>query len=442
MANNERIFIQIAAYRDPELVPTLKDCIDKAKYPDRLRFGICWQHESNDPWDIELDEFKTDPRVKIIDVPWNQSKGACWARNSIQEQLFDGEEYTLQLDSHHRFEQDWDETCITWIKDLQAKGHPKPLLTAYVTPYNPEKHRGREHDSLLEQTALYLEFDRFTPEGCIFFKPHHIDGTSRWAGSKRWQELTEPIPCRFFSAHFAFTLGDMVREVPHDPQYYFHGEEISLAMRCYTHGYDLFSPHHNVVWHEYTREYRTHKHWVDHVDENKGKLVDGLNWVDRNNICHHRNRVLFEMESDPNIVFGKYGLGTARTLADYEQYASLDFKRRAEILPENKRKYTLQLNWKWEQFHQADDLDFVTCAVHNDANDTLFREDLRAETHPMLWNRGEKVKDDVRGTPTRLVVSPIADEGVTPTKFVLWPHSKSKGWLNRIEITLPVPFGY
>ena len=57
MANNERIFIQIAAYRDPELVPTLKDCIDKAKYPDRLRFGICWQHEPSDPWDIELDEF-------------------------------------------------------------------------------------------------------------------------------------------------------------------------------------------------------------------------------------------------------------------------------------------------------------------------------------------------------------------------------------------------
>ena len=444
MANNERIFIQIAAYRDPELVPTLKDCIDKAKYPDRLRFGICWQHESSDPWDIELDEFKTDPRVKIIDVPWNQSKGACWARNSIQEQLFDGEEYTLQLDSHHRFEQDWDETCITWIKDLQTKGYPKPLLTSYVVPYDPEKHRGREHDSLLERTALYLEFDRFTPEGCIFFKPHHMNGTSKWAGSKPWQELTEPIACRFFSAHFAFTIGDMVREVPHDPQYYFHGEEISLAMRCYTHGYDLFTPHQNVVWHEYTREYRTHKHWVDHVDKNKEKLVDGLNWVDRNNICHHRNRVLFEMESDPNIVFGKYGLGTTRTLADYEQYASLDFKRRAEILPENKLKYTLQLNWQWEQFHQADDLDFVTCAVHNDANDTIFREDLREESHPMLWNKDliGKVKDEVRGTPTRLVVLPIADEGVTPTKFVLWPHSKSKGWLNRIEITLPFPFGY
>jgi len=38
------IFIQIASYRDPQLLPTLKDCIEKAKYPKNLRFGIAWQH--------------------------------------------------------------------------------------------------------------------------------------------------------------------------------------------------------------------------------------------------------------------------------------------------------------------------------------------------------------------------------------------------------------
>ena len=440
MASDDRIFIQIAAYRDPELVPTIKDCLDKAKHPERLRFGICWQHEVNDPWDSELLEFKNDPRFKIIDVPWNESKGACWARNSIQEKLYDGEEYTLQLDSHHRFAQDWDETLIGWVKDLQAKGHKKPLLTAYVTPFDPEKHRGRQHDSLLENGyALYLEFDRFTPEGCIFFKPHYIDGTNQWAGDgKKYDELTAPIPCRFFSAHFAFTIGDMVREVPHDPNYYFHGEEISLAMRCYTHGYDLFTPHRNVVWHEYTREYRTHKHWVDHTDENKSKLAEGLNWVERNNICHHRNRVLFDMEQDSNIIFGKYGRGTVRSLEDYENYALIDFKGRCERVAGDtqKRKYQVQLNWQWEQFHQATDLDFVVCAVHSDNMETLWREDFKSDTRPMLWNRNEKVKDEVRGTPTRVVANFTCDVTNRPTKCVIWPYSKSKGWLQRVEIPI------
>jgi len=442
MASDERIFLQIAAYRDPELVPTIKDCLDKAKYPDRLRFGICWQHEATDPWDAELQEFKNDPRFKIIDVPWNQSKGACWARNSIQEQLYGGEEYTLQLDSHHRFAQDWDETLIGWIKELQAKGHKKPLLTAYVTPFNPEQHRGRQHDDLLEKNhALYLEFDRFTPEGCVFFKPHYIDGTCFWAGNgKKFEELTSPIPCRFFSAHFAFTIGDMVREVPHDPNYYFHGEEISLAMRCFTHGYDLFTPHRNVVWHEYTREYRTHKHWVDHVDQNKDKLVDGMNWVERNNICHHRNRVLFEMEYDPNIVFGKYGKGKERTLQQYEEYAQLDFKNRCERLPEGKIRNATLLVWDEKQFHQASDLEFVVCAIHNDSNDTLWREDFRPETRPIMWDKAIKSKDDLREGHSKLAVTFVSPVDSKPSKFVLWPYSKSKGWLTRIE--KPISLGY
>ena len=50
-----KIFVQIASYRDPQLLPTIKDMIDKAKKPKNLVFGICWQHSKEDSWD-ELDE--------------------------------------------------------------------------------------------------------------------------------------------------------------------------------------------------------------------------------------------------------------------------------------------------------------------------------------------------------------------------------------------------
>ena len=33
---NRKIFVQIASYRDPELLPTIRDCIDKAKHPEML----------------------------------------------------------------------------------------------------------------------------------------------------------------------------------------------------------------------------------------------------------------------------------------------------------------------------------------------------------------------------------------------------------------------
>jgi hypothetical protein len=89
MSSKGKIFIQIAAYRDPQLVPTVKDCIANAKHPENLVFCIAWQHSPEE----KIDEIKDLPNVKIIDIPHMESKGACWARNQIQ-QWYDGEDYT------------------------------------------------------------------------------------------------------------------------------------------------------------------------------------------------------------------------------------------------------------------------------------------------------------------------------------------------------------
>ena len=121
---NNKIFISIASYRDPQLLLTLRDCIAKAKHPENLVFSICWQKDEND----SLEEFSQDKRFKIIPIPYKESKGTCWARSRIQDN-YTNEKYYLQLDSHHRFVEHWDEKCINMIKQLQKKGHKKPLLT-------------------------------------------------------------------------------------------------------------------------------------------------------------------------------------------------------------------------------------------------------------------------------------------------------------------------
>ena len=128
---NGKIFIQIASYRDPQLLPTLRDCIENSDNPENLVFSISWQHSTEDSWD-NMGEFKDDPRFKIIDIDYNESKGACWARNKLQQQ-YDGEEYTLQLDSHHRFIKGWDTELINMLRDLQTKGFSKPLINSYIS---------------------------------------------------------------------------------------------------------------------------------------------------------------------------------------------------------------------------------------------------------------------------------------------------------------------
>ncbi len=417
MKNNGKIFIQIASYRDPELLPTLRDCIEKAHKPENLVFSICWQHSKEDEWD-NLDEFKNDERFKILDVEYTESKGACWARNSLQQQ-YDGEQYTLQLDSHHRFIQDWDKELIDMLKGLQEKGYEKPLLTSYISSYNPET----DPDGRV-QVPWKMNFDRFIPEGAIFFLPASIENH---------KELSEPITSRFYSAHFAFSLGSFVEEVPHDPEYYFHGEEISIAVRAFTWGYDLFHPHKVIAWHEYTRKGRT-KQW----DDDK-------TWGNKNSSSHLRNRKLFEMDGhEKDIDFGIYDFGPVRTLEDYEKYAGISFKKRAvqkytmdRGLPPNPQlsdeeydnsfmrifKHCIDIH---KSSLKLEDYNFIAVIFENEKGESLDRKDLQPnEIRGLLTTPDEWVK-----------IWREFNVEEKPHKWIVWPHSEKEGWCEKLEGTL------
>jgi hypothetical protein len=410
---NSKIFIQIASYRDPQLLPTIRDCIKNAKNPKNLVFAICWQRSPEE----SLEEFADDKRFKIIDVPYLESKGACWARNKIQ-QLYSNEKYTLQLDSHHRFVENWDELLIKMVKDLQKKGHKKPLLTSYIPSFDPEN-----DPQARVQHPWKMDFDRFIPEGPVFFLPSTIEN---------WQKLDTPIPARFYSAHFCFTVGEFSNEVQHDPEYYFHGEEISIAVRAFTHGYDLFHPHKVIAWHEYTRKGRT-KHWDDVRD-----------WGILNSNCHKRNKILFGMDGeDPkSIDFGKYGFGTERSLEDYEKYAGVSFSKRAIqkytkdnlIAPnpiiENKEDYEKSflrvfkhcIDIGYKQVPE-NDYDFWAVIFKDVENKDLYRKDALPEEIDRMKNDPDKYCKVWREFNTE----------TTPKKWVVWPHSKTKGWCDIIE---------
>jgi len=421
--NDERIntiFVQIASYRDPQLLPTLDDMIKNAKYPENLRIGIAWQHSSDDSWDI-LDTYKEDTRFKILDINYKDSKGVCWARNQVQ-QLYDGEKYTLQLDSHHRFIKDWDEAIIDMLVNLQSKGHEKPLLTAYIPSFDPDN----DPDGRV-MVPWKMNFDRFIPEGAVFFIPATFDS---------WDDISHPLPARFYSAHFAFTVGEFCHEVQHDPNYYFHGEEISISVRAYTCGYDLFHPNKVICWHEYTRKGRT-KQWDD----------DKI-WHERNNHSHLRNRKLFGMDNEiQNIDFKQYGFGTTRTLKQYEQYAGLSFSKRAitKRVKENKPPPdpdTSNLSYEDFQTHlmsifkhcidvgydsvPENDYDFWAVAFKDKEGNDIYRQD--ADKDEII-----RMKNDPDGY---CKVWREFQTDQKPHSWIVWPHSIGKGWSDPITGTL------
>ena len=409
-----KIFVQIAAYRDPQLIPTIENLLENAKKPKNIVIGVARQFHPEDGFD-DLSKYEKDKRFRILNIPYTESKGVCWARHQVQ-QLYGGEEYTLQIDSHMRFEKNWDEEMIKMIKQLQKKGHKKPLLTGYVSSFDPDN----DPDARVRE-PWRMAFDRFTPEGVVFFLPETIPG---------WQEMKEPVPARFYSAHYCFTLGQFSTEVQHDPEFYFHGEEISITVRAYTHGYDLFHPHKVLIWHEYTRKGRT-KQWDDDKD-----------WYLRNTACHVKNRQLLGVDGEK--YDGDYSewFGTERTIRDYEKYAGLIFETRGiqqetidKKYPPNTYNFETEEEWK-NSFSTIfkhcidinyasvpeDDYEFWVVAFHNEKDETLYRKD--ADIHEI-----NRCKTDPDGY---CKVWREFNTTQKPKYWVVWPFSKSKGWCERL----------
>lgn len=418
------IFIQIASYRDPQLRPTLLDALQQAAHPGRLHFCVAWQHGEEERREEVFAGIEGPARLTILDIPHEESLGACWARHRIQQE-YSGEAYTLQLDSHHRFVEGWDEVLVTMLEGLRSGGCEKPLLTAYLPSFDPES-----DPAARVMEPWRMEFDRFIPEGAIFFRPAALPGS---------EHRSEPPRARFYSAHFAFTLGEFARDVQHDPGYYFHGEEISLAVRAFTHGYDLFHPHRLVAWHEYTRKGRA-KHWDDHGD-----------WGEANNRSHDSNRKLFGMDEyadRPDEVLaaqdGPFGLGGERRLEEYERYAGICFRTRSitqGVLDGAEPTFDFDRDLSYEDFVASclprfrhcidirfeqvplDDYDFWCVAFKDEKDQEIFRQDAdEAEIARLIADPDGYCK-----------IWREFDTTVRPRRWVIWPHSRSHGWCEPIS---------
>ena len=418
----ERILIHLPAYREPELVPTIKSALENAEFPERLVFGICRQFNPEDGFD-NVDEFRNDKRFKIKDIPYLEAKGLPYARAVINEELLDDEEFVVQLDSHHRFSKNWDSTLIEWYYTLKADGH-NPLICGYLPYYNPFKDpEQRVQEPWLSEAAS------FYPHGTIFIRP---------TGIPNWRELDKPFPARFLSGHFAFGPNKWAKDVKHDPNIFFSGEELNLSVRSFTHGYDLFHPHRTIIWHATMREERSGML----VWDDQSKRGESM-WHTQQDIGRSRIRQLIGVEEGGHDLTG-YELGTVRTVRDYEKYAGIHFKRKSfqkhttmNLFPPNPQFETEE---EWENsfmrsfyylvtIHRhdlhADDYDSILVAYDDENGNGIYSKSIDGyELEKFLNNKG----------PIHYEEMFLTDK--EPSRVVYWGYSNKRGWAERVEIKL------
>jgi len=248
------IFVSIASFRDKELIKTVESCLPKAKYPNDIKIGIYWQYDEEE----DLTALDNIPQVESCKIYWKDVEGSvCWARNLIQEKLFKNEEYYFQIDSHTLFAQDWDELLIKMYKSLPTD---KAVISVGPPYYYDETAEGALPPEPWDENIETIGDIKYE----TVIKKQKLDsfgGGYFMYGFLPAEDTSKPFLARHISAALLFTTGEWVKEVPYDPNLYFHGEEGSLAVRSFTNGYDIYNPNKFVVWHSKYRFPDRKRHW-------------------------------------------------------------------------------------------------------------------------------------------------------------------------------------
>ena len=325
------IFISIASYQDPLLVSTIFGAYNNAQNKNELVFSICDQSDSG----IAAEDFTFANQIHYEHVDPLFSKGPCWARHRAQT-FFKDEDYFLQIDSHTQFSPDWDVKFIEQLKKIEAVSsendyHKKPIITSYPRSFKVldfdqglfELNTGDKHTQIITYR-----------EDSLFLK----GSFSRQIGiPTKFSDITHAY---LMAAGCIFARGAFVREIPYDPNYYFYGEELSMALRAFTHGFSFFHIPDVPLFHLYTDVSNVPRklHWDPEDDQQRA-----IKWNELERKSLERLDDLFAMNVESPL-----NLGLVRSLDEYIIISGVDLKNKKVLDLEKATKphFLESLDWK------------------------------------------------------------------------------------------------
>ena len=325
------IFISIASYQDPLLVSTIYSAYQNANDKDALVFGVCDQ--SDNPDNILDIEFAKQIHYDHVDPLF--AKGPCWARHRAQS-FFQDEDYFLQIDSHTQFSPGWDEKFITELNKIESMGasddyFAKPIITSYPRSFEVldfEKglfrlNTGDKHTQVItyRKDSLFLK-----------------SSFSRQIGiPTRCLDITHAY---LMAAGCIFVRGSFVKDIPYDGNYYFYGEELSMALRAFTHGYSFFHIPDVPLFHLYTDLSNIPRklHWDPEDDKDRA-----IKWNELEKKSLDRLDDLFAGKIEDSM-----GLGEKRSLNDYANLSGIDLEQKKvlDIEKATESGFLESLDWK------------------------------------------------------------------------------------------------
>ena len=294
VGKNSLIFCSVASYRDLQCPLTVKDMIKKAKHPEKLVICINQQNADIDP-DCFKDQDYSPAKVKFLQYTDKEARGPCWARYLVQQE-WRGEQYFLQIDSHMRFVEHWDQKCIDQLKDLPIKS----CLTNYVSNFNLKEGTPDQHNPL--RGPLYI----------VNKETSDIDGFFR-VNSDFIKEAEKPMLSKGWSACFSFSDASILHDAPYDPYtpFLFFGEEMDIWARMHTRGWNVYAPSVPICFTNFDRSYRP-TFW-ENPDQRQTDNLSRLR-------LYHRFGYLDNIPDELKIGMEHYSLGPEKTWQQFLEF--------------------------------------------------------------------------------------------------------------------------
>lgn len=218
----DKIFINIAAYRDPLLIRTLKQAYEKAHNPESLVFALGMQYEEAIYPDLS---FIPKDQIHAIKYDIPSRPGVARIRYEITQSAFSNEKYFLMIDSHMTFQNGWD----TWLKESLNNLGPKSIISGLG-----EIHDGHITISNCEVIQGHTELALNRVENRIPIKPEEHGSFFKFP---------------YIACGFMFTYGSFVYDVGFDEYSQADGEEIYLTWRAFMCGWDVYQTSKWVINH-------------------------------------------------------------------------------------------------------------------------------------------------------------------------------------------------
>ena len=234
LLNDTTIMVLIASFRETKCPKTLINLITKAKYPNRIYFGIVQQNKLNDP-DCQYEYCKlinniTDnnndinmtwndnnckhfSQIKMMRIDASEAAGPVYARG-LGATLVEYQDYCMQIDAHTDAAIDWDtKILLEWGKIKNEFG----ILSTY-----PSNIKDIDRNSNKHWEMPHLCTASFTGKGQV------RNGQARSVAN-----LDRPVLAPLWAAGLSFSRCHAELRVPNDVNLksVFNGEEFSRGAR-------------------------------------------------------------------------------------------------------------------------------------------------------------------------------------------------------------------